>query len=44
MVSDLIGYRKTSLRRADDLDNLTIALLALISLVKEEKDRDPRPK
>ena len=31
ILSDLIGYRKTSLHRADDLDNITHALTAIMA-------------
>lgn len=32
IISDLIGYRSTSLRRADDTTNLTHALTAVIEM------------
>ena len=36
ILADMIGYRKTSLHRAEDIDSLTAAIIAIIQLVDEE--------
>jgi hypothetical protein len=39
--SDLVGYRKTSLHRADDAGNITRALEALVEVLKNENKTAP---